>query len=161
MDVAGHAALVTGGGSGMGAQTARALAQAGARVAVLDVHMDGASEVTAETRGIALECDVADGPSGEAAVAAAREAHGPARILLNCAGVGTPGRIVSRSGRLPLEDYVRVVNINLVRTFNLMRLAAADMTGLDPVNESGEREVIVTTASVAAYDGQVGQPAYV
>ena len=79
MDVAGHAALVTGGGSGMGAETARALAQAGARVALLDVNMDGASEVAAETGGIALECDVADGPSGEAAVAAAREAHGPPR----------------------------------------------------------------------------------
>ena len=160
MDVTGHAALVTGGGSGMGAETARALAAAGARVAVLDVNMDGASEVAAETGGIALECDVADGPSGEAAVAAAREAHGPARILINCAGVGTPGRIVSRAGPLPLEDYVRVVNINLVGTFNLMRLAAADMTGLDPVNASGERGVIINTASVAAYDGQVGQPAY-
>ena len=160
MDVAGHAALVTGGGSGMGAETARALAAAGARVAMLDVNVEGATKIAEETGGIALECDVADGPSGEAAVAAAREAHGPARILVNCAGVGTPGRIVSRTGPLPLEDYVRVVNINLVGTFNLMRLAAADMTGLDPVNESGERGVIINTASVAAYDGQVGQPAY-
>ena len=128
---------------------------------MLDVNVDGAAEVAAETGGIALECDVADGPSGEAAVAAAREAHGPARILINC-GRGRDARagIVSRAGPLPLEDYVRVVNINLVGTFNLMRLAAADMTGLEPVNESGERGVIINTASVAAYDGQVGQPAY-
>ena len=160
MEVAGHAALVTGGGSGMGAETARALARAGARVAVLDVNADGAARVAEETGGIALECDVADAASGEAAVAAAREAHGPARFLINCAGVGTPGRIVSRSGPLPLEDYVRVLNVNLVGTFNLMRLAAADLAGLDPVNDSGERGVIVNTASVAAYDGQVGQPAY-
>ena len=155
MDIAGHAALVTGGGSGMGAETARHLARAGARVAVLDVNRDGAAEVAAETGGVALHCDVADAASGEAAVAAAREAHGPARVLVNCAGVGAPGRIVSRTGPLPLEDYVRVININLVGTFNLMRLAAADMAGLDPVNDSGERGVIVNTASVAAYDGQV------
>ena len=160
MDIAGHAALVTGGGSGMGAETTRALARAGARVAVLDVNMEGAARVAEETGGIALECDVADAASGEAAVAAAREAHGPARLLINCAGVGTPGRIVSRAGPLPLEDYVRVVNVNLVGTFNLMRLAAADLAGLEPVNDSGERGVIVNTASVAAYDGQVGQPAY-
>ena len=160
MDVSGHAALVTGGGSGLGAETARHLARAGARVAVLDVNREGAREVAAETGGLALHCDVADAASGEAAVAAAREAHGPARVLVNCAGVGTPGRIVSRTGPLPLEDYVRVVNVNLVGTFNLMRLAAAGMTGLDPVNDSGERGVIVNTASVAAFDGQVGQAAY-
>ena len=156
MDVSGHAALVTGGGSGLGAETARHLARAGARVAVLDVNREGAREVAAETGGLALHCDVADAASGEAAVAAAREAHGPARVLVNCAGVGTPGRIVSRTGPLPLEDYVRVINVNLVGTFNLMRLAAAGMTGLDPVNDSGERGVIVNTASVAAFDGQVG-----
>ena len=160
MDVAGHAVLVTGGGSGLGAETARHLARAGARVAVLDVNREGASQVAAETGGLALHCDVADAASGEAAVAAAREAHGPARVLVSCAGVGTPGRIVSRTGPLPLEDYVRVINVNLVGTFNLMRLAAADMTGLDPVNDSGERGVIVNTASVAAFDGQVGQAAY-
>ena len=160
MDVSGHAALVTGGGSGLGAETARHLARAGARVAVLDVNREGAREVAAEIGGLALRCDVADAASGEAAVAAAREAHGPARVLVNCAGVGTPGRIVSRTGPLPLEDYVRVINVNLVGTFNLMRLAAAGMTGLDPVNDSGERGVIVNTASVAAFDGQVGQAAY-
>ena len=160
LDVAGHAALVTGGGSGMGAEIARHLARAGARVAVLDVNERGAEAVAAETGGVALRCDVADAVSGEAAVAAAREAHGPARVLVNCAGVGTPGRIVSRTGPLPLEDYVRVINVNLVGTFNLMRLAAAGMTGLDPVNDSGERGIIVNTASVAAYDGQVGQAAY-
>lgn len=160
MDIAGHAALVTGGGSGLGAETARYLARAGAKVAVLDVNMDGATAVAEETGGLALECDVADAGSAEAAVEAARGAHGPARILVNCAGVGTPGRIVSRSGPLPLEDYARVIGINLIGTFNLLRLAAADMQELDTVNDSGERGVIVNTASVAAYDGQIGQAAY-
>ena len=160
MDINGHAALITGGGSGMGAETARFLARAGARVALLDINPDQAREVARETGGIALHCDVADAASGEAAVSAAREAHGPARILINCAGVGTPGRIVSRNGPLPLEDYARVININLVGTFNLMRLASADMTALEAVNDSGERGIIINTASVAAFDGQIGQAAY-
>ncbi len=144
----------------MGAETVRALADAGARVAVLDVDLDRASDVATAVGGIALHCDVADAASAEAATTAARDAHGPARILINCAGVGTPGRIVSRTGPLPLADYVNVININLVGTFNLMRLAATGMSDLEPVNESAERGIIINTASVAAYDGQVGQAAY-
>ncbi|MCH9675499.1 MAG: SDR family NAD(P)-dependent oxidoreductase [Gammaproteobacteria bacterium] len=160
MEVAGHAAIVTGGGSGMGAETARHLAAAGAKVALLDVNMDGANAVAKEIGGTALHCDVSDAKSAEEAIAAAQAAHGPARICINCAGVGTPGRIVSKTGPLPLEDYARVININLIGTFNTLRLSAAAMTDLEPVNDSGERGVIINTASVAAYEGQIGQAAY-
>jgi NAD(P)-dependent dehydrogenase (short-subunit alcohol dehydrogenase family) len=159
MLVKDHAALVTGGGSGLGAATARALAAAGAKVAVLDINERGAKEIAAEIGGIALLCDVADAASAEAAVAAAREAQGPARILVNCAGIGPAARIVSRDGPLPLADFKRVIDINLVGSFNLMRLAATDMQKLPPLDD-GERGVILSTASVAAYEGQIGQAAY-
>jgi NAD(P)-dependent dehydrogenase (short-subunit alcohol dehydrogenase family) len=159
MLVKDHAALVTGGGSGLGAATARALAAAGAKVAVLDINERGAKEIAAEIGGIALLCDVADAASAEAAVAAAREAQGPARILVNCAGIGPAARIVSRDGPLPLVDFKRVIDINLVGSFNLMRLAATDMQKLPPLDD-GERGVILSTASVAAYEGQIGQAAY-
>ncbi|MEM7251248.1 MAG: SDR family NAD(P)-dependent oxidoreductase [Pseudomonadota bacterium] len=160
MDISGHPAVVTGGGSGLGAQTARRLAAAGAHVACLDVNMDGANAVAKEIGGIAVECDVSDAGSAEAAIADARNRQGPARVCVNCAGVGTPGRIVSKSGPLPLDDYARVININLIGTFNTLRLAAADMTALEPLGEAGERGVIINTASVAAYEGQIGQAAY-
>ena len=159
MDINGHAALVTGGGSGMGAETARHLAQAGAKVAVLDVNMDGANSVAEEIGGVAVNCDVSSAESAEAAVAAAREAHGPARVLVNCAGVATPGRIVGRDGAGSFDDYARVVGINLIGTFNMIRLAAHDMSQMDPLADD-ERGVIVNTASVAAFDGQIGQAAY-
>ena len=109
--------------------------------------------------GIGIACDVADATSAEAAVAKARDAHGPARLLVNCAGVGTAGRIVGRDGPLPLAAFERVIRVNLIGSFNLLRLAAADMSALDPL-EDGERGVIVNTASIAAYEGQVGQAAY-
>jgi len=121
--------------------------------------MDGARAVAEEIGGKAFECDVADAASAEAAVSAARDAHGPARVLVNCAGVATPGRIVGREGPADLAAYARVVGINLIGTFNLIRLAAADMSALDPLADD-ERGVIVNTASVAAFDGQIGQAAY-
>ncbi|HJS33127.1 MAG TPA: SDR family NAD(P)-dependent oxidoreductase [Alphaproteobacteria bacterium] len=159
MQVKGHAAIVTGGGSGLGAATARALAAAGAKVAVLDVNMDGAGQVAKDIAGAAIMCDVADAASAEAAVAGARAKHGAARILVNCAGIATAGRIVGKDGPMPLGDFARVININLIGTFNLMRLCGADMQKLDPLAD-GERGVIVSTASVAAYEGQIGQAAY-
>ena len=160
MDVAGHAALVSGGASGLGQAAAVALAAAGAKVAILDLDAAAADAAAAAFGGIGLHCDISDAPATEAAVAAARERHGPARIVVNCAGVATPGRIVERDGApMPLDDFRRVVEINLIGTFNLLRLAAADMVGLAPLDE-GERGVIVATASVAAYEGQVGQAAY-
>ncbi|MGH6931082.1 MAG: SDR family NAD(P)-dependent oxidoreductase [Dongiaceae bacterium] len=159
MDIKGQAALVTGAGSGIGAEVARQLAKAGAKVAVLDLNQAGAEEVAREIGGIAALCDVSDAPSGEAAVAKARAAHGPARILVNVAGILIPGRIVGKDGPLALDKFKKVIDVNLVGTFNMMRLAAADMAGL-PALADGERGVIVSTSSVAAYEGQVGQAAY-
>ncbi len=159
MELKGEAALVTGGGSGLGAATARALAKAGAKVAVLAINEENAKKVAAEIGGLAVKCDVADGKSGEEAVAKARAAHGAARVLINCAGIGIGQRIVGRDGPHPLESFTRVINVNLIGSFNLMRLAAADMQKLEPLAD-GERGVIVSTASVAAFEGQIGQAAY-
>jgi NAD(P)-dependent dehydrogenase (short-subunit alcohol dehydrogenase family) len=160
MNVKGQAAVVTGGGSGLGAATARALAAAGARVALLDVNVAGAREVAESIGGVAVACDVTDAGATEAALAQAREAHGVARMCVNCAGIATAGRIVGREGPMALDAFKRVVEVNLIGTFNVMRLAAAAMLALEPVNETGERGVIVNTASVAAFEGQIGQAAY-
>ena len=159
MDLKGQAAIITGGGSGLGFATASLLAAGGCKVALLDINDTAAKERAATLGGIGVRCDVADAASAEAAMAEARAAHGPARILVNCAGVGTAGRVVGREGPLKLEAFDRVVRINLIGTFNMIRLAAADMSDLDLL-EDNERGVIVNTASVAAFDGQVGQAAY-
>jgi len=159
MEIKGQAAIVTGGASGLGAACARALAAAGAKVAIVDVNEKAANEVAAELKGVAAVCDVADSASAEAAVKKATAAHGPARVLVNCAGVGPAKRIVGRDGPMPLADFERVIRINLIGTFNMMRLAASGMQGLEPMAD-GERGVIVSTASVAAFEGQVGQSAY-
>ena len=159
MDTKGQAVVVTGGASGLGAATARALGAAGAKVAVLDVNEKGAAEVAASIGGVAAACDVADSASAEAALKQAAAAHGPARVLINCAGIGPAKRIVGRDGPMPLADYERVIRVNLIGTFNMMRLAAAAMQKLEPLAD-GERGVIVSTASVAAFEGQIGQAAY-
>jgi len=159
MDIKGQAAIVTGGASGLGAATARALATAGAKVAIFDVNEKAAAEVAADIKGIAVTCDVADSVSGEAAVKKAAAAHGPARVLINCAGVGPAKRIVGRDGPQPLADYERVIRVNLTGTFNMMRLVAAAMQPLETFAD-GERGVIISTASVAAFEGQIGQAAY-
>jgi len=159
MDIRGHAALVTGGASGLGAATARMLAAAGAKVTILDVNTKAAAEVAIDINGIAIDCDVTDDAATEAAIAKATADHGPARILVGCAGIGPAKRIVGRDGPMPLADFERVIRINLVGTFNAMRLAAAAMQALEPLAD-GERGIIVCTASVAAYEGQVGQAAY-
>ena len=160
MIIQGTAALVTGGASGLGAQTARELAKRGAKVAVLDRNGAGAKAVAADIGGIGLECDITSTDSVLAALAAAREAHGAARLLMNIAGIGTAKRLIGKDGTpMPLEDFERVIKVNLVGTFNVIRLATAEMVRLDPMAD-GERGVIVNTASVAAFDGQVGQEAY-
>lgn len=159
MDVRGHAAIVTGGGSGLGAETARFLAKAGAKVAILDVNLPNAEAVAKEIGGLAIKCDVSSAEEGEAAIRRAREAHGAARVLVNCAGIGPPARIVGRNGPLPLDQYSRVIQVNLIGSFNMMRLAAADMQKLEPLDDD-ERGIIISTASVAAYEGQIGQAAY-
>ncbi len=160
MNIHGQAALVTGGASGLGAQTARELAKRGAKVTVLDRNGAGAMALAAEIGGLGVECDITSTDSVLAALAAARAAHGPARILMNIAGIGTAKRLIGKDGTpMPLEDFERVVKINLVGTFNVIRLAVAEMVKLEPL-EDGERGVVVNTASVAAFDGQVGQEAY-
>ena len=167
MNIQGQAALVTGGGSGLGEATARELAGLGAKVAVLDVNLANADKVAAEINAahgdgsaVACQCDITNTESLQAAMAKATAAHGPARILMSIAGIGSARRVVSRDGSpAPLEDFVRVVSVNLVGTYNAARLFAAECAKLAPL-EDGERGVMVFTASVAAFDGQVGQQAY-
>jgi NAD(P)-dependent dehydrogenase (short-subunit alcohol dehydrogenase family) len=159
MDIAGASALITGGASGLGAATARHLASLGARTAILDMDRVHGGAVADEVAGPFHECNVADPASAEAAIAAVARINGPARILVNCAGIGTAARIVGRDGPMPLDAFEQVVRVNLVGTFNMMRLAAAAMLSLEPT-EIGERGVIISTASVAAFEGQIGQAAY-
>jgi len=159
MNLEGQAAIVSGGASGLGRATAVALAASGVEVAILDINQDAAIDAAREAGGFAIACDVTDAASVEAAFVAARERHGPARIAVNCAGVGTAGRIVGRDGPLPLDAFRRVIEVNLIGSFNVMRLAAAEMSTLDPLAD-GERGIIVSTASVATYEGQIGQAAY-
>jgi NAD(P)-dependent dehydrogenase (short-subunit alcohol dehydrogenase family) len=167
MNIQGTAALVTGGGSGLGEATARELARLGAKVAVLDMNPANAEKVAAEIGAefgegcaLACPCDITDSASLQAAIAQAAAAHGPARILMHVAGIGSAKRILGKDGSpAPLEDFAKVVNVNLVGSYNAARLFAAACAKLAPL-EDGERGVMVFTASVAAFDGQVGQQAY-
>jgi NAD(P)-dependent dehydrogenase (short-subunit alcohol dehydrogenase family) len=154
-----QAAIVTGGASGLGAATARKLAAQGAKVAVFDLNAKLAEEVAAEFNGTAVVCDVSDAAAAEAGIAQAAQAHGPARVLVNCAGIGVAKRVIGREGPMALADFDRVIRINLIGTFNMLRLATSEMSKLEP-QANGERGVVVNTASVAAYDGQIGQAAY-
>src|SRR4051812_29742841 len=152
MKIEGCAALVTGGGSGLGAATARELARLGAKVAVLDVNAAAAETVAREIGGLACPCDITSTDSVQTALAMAAEAHGPARVLMNVAGIGGAKRILAKDGSpMPIEDFKRVIDVNLVGTFNMLRLFAAQVAKLDAL-EDGERGVVVNTASVAAYD---------
>jgi NAD(P)-dependent dehydrogenase (short-subunit alcohol dehydrogenase family) len=146
MQLKDQAAIVTGGASGLGAATARRLAAAGASVA-------------AEIGGVAVICDVADAGSAEAAIASAAKAHGPARVLVNCAGIAVAKRVIGREGPMPLAEFDKVIRVNLIGSFNMLRLATAEMSKLEPLS-TGERGVVISAASVAAYDGQIGQSAY-
>ncbi|WP_248762881.1 SDR family NAD(P)-dependent oxidoreductase [Pseudarthrobacter sp. SSS035] len=179
MDVLGTVALITGGASGLGAATAKRLFDAGASVVLIDLPSSAGEAYAAELNASAL--NAAGGSGGgsgaqaafvpadvtnEAEVQAAVDtavALGPLRIVVNCAGVATPGKVLGRDGVLPLDTFNRVIQVNLIGTFNVLRLAAAAMVATEPVStELGgpERGVIINTASVAAFDGQIGQPAY-
>ena len=159
MDVYGVSAIVTGGASGLGLATGQALAAAGAKVTLLDLKEEAAKSAAAEIGGVGIACDVSDAASAEAALAQVATAHGPARILVNCAGIAPAARIVGRNGPASLEGYAKVIQVNLIGTFNMIRLMAAAAAGLEPL-ATGERGVIISTASVAAYEGQIGQAAY-
>ena len=159
MDLNGIAALVTGGGSGLGAATAALLAEAGARVVVMDLNADASREIAARVGGVAAAGDV----GSEADVAAALDAAerlGPLRLAVNCAGIGPAARVVGRQGPHDLALFERTLRVNLTGSFNVMRLAAQRMQATDPTAPDGERGLIVNTASIAAEDGQVGQCAY-
>ncbi|MBI4921084.1 MAG: SDR family NAD(P)-dependent oxidoreductase [Devosia nanyangense] len=153
MEINGAAAIVTGGSSGLGAATARALAAKGARVAIFDLNEAGEA-LANEIGGVFARCDVADAARVTAALAIGRSAHGTPRILINCAGIGGAGRVVGRDGPMPLEAFEKIIRVNLIGTFNVMRLAAAEMSA------AGAGGVIVSTSSVAAFEGQIGQAAY-
>jgi NAD(P)-dependent dehydrogenase (short-subunit alcohol dehydrogenase family) len=160
MNIQGQAAIVTGGGSGLGEATARELARLGAQVAVLDVNIDNAQRVAKDIHGVAIHCDVTNPESMQAAIDQAAAAHGTARILMHIAGIGSAKRVVGKDGNAaPLEDFARVINVNLIGTYNAARLFAAACAKAEPM-EDGERGAMVFTASVAAFDGQVGQQAY-
>ncbi len=165
MNIQGQSALVTGGGSGLGEATARELARLGAKVAVLDMNLANAEKVASEivaAGGVAIACgcDITNSESLQAAIDQAAAAHGAARMLMSIAGIGAAKRVIAKDGTpAPLEDFVRVVNVNLIGSYNVARLFAAACAKLEPM-EDGERGVMVFTASVAAFDGQVGQQAY-
>jgi NAD(P)-dependent dehydrogenase (short-subunit alcohol dehydrogenase family) len=160
MRVEGTAAIVFGGASGLGEATARRLAHEGATVTVADLNADRAQFVAGEIGGIAQAADVTEASAVQRAVdAAAGSAPGGLRISVCCAGVGWPAKLIGREGPTPLDHFARVINVNLLGTINVLRLAAAAMIANDP-DEEGERGVCVNTASVAAYDGQIGQVAY-
>ncbi|KRA95183.1 3-hydroxy-2-methylbutyryl-CoA dehydrogenase [Devosia sp. Root685] len=159
MDIKGKGAVVTGGGSGLGAATARALAAQGALVTVLDRNVDAGAVVAAEIGGTFAACDIADEASAKAALALSAERYGAPAILVNCAGIGGASRIVGREGPMALADFERIIRVNLIGTFNMLRLAAASIS-VAPPDADGNRGVIISTASVAAFDGQIGQAAY-
>ena len=159
MDFKNVAAIVTGGASGLGEGAARALAAAGCKVAILDLQEERGRQVAADLGGLFVHCDVTSPESAEAALAAAREAHGPCGVAVNCAGIAPAARILGRDGVMPLDTFRTVVEVNLIGTFNILRLAAADMATRE-ANADGERGVIINTASIAAYEGQIGQAAY-
>lgn len=159
MDIKGMTAVVTGAGSGLGAATARALAAEGAKVAILDFNAEAGQAVAGEIGGLAFGVDVSDAASVEDALAGVRDALGAPRILVNCAGVAPAKKVLGKSGTMPLDDFRRAVEINLIGTFNVLRLFAAACAELAPL-ETGERGVAINTASVAAYEGQIGQTAY-
>lgn len=160
MEIKGNTAIVTGGGSGMGRATAQLLAGLGAKVAILDVNKEHAEKLAREINGEAFVCNVTDAKSVETAIEAVGDRLGVARFCINCAGIVHGRRMVNQAGVMPLDEFRNVIEINLIGTYNVMRLAAAAMMTLSPVNDSGERGVIVNTASVAAFEGQIGQTAY-
>lgn len=160
MEIKNAVTLISGGASGMGAATATALAEAGAKVVLLDLNIEAAQNLAKNLKGLALHCDVSRAESVETAVQEAISAFGPPQICINCAGLVSAKRMVGKQGPLPLEEFQQIINVNLNGTFNLMRIAAAAMITQEPLNASGERGVIINTASVAAFEGQIGQVAY-
>lgn len=159
MELQGQAAIVTGGASGLGGATADMLAKAGAKVAIFDMNEEMGEAKAKQIGGAFFKVNVTDENAVAAAIADAEGVHGKARILVNCAGIGPPAKVVSREGdALPLASFSNVINVNLLGSFNVLSKFAAALHKADPIGE--ERGVIINTASVAAFDGQIGQAAY-
>ena len=159
MDIAGKTAFITGGASGLGAATARALRAAGAEIAIFDRDATKGEALAAELGFRFFPLDVSDATEAETAVAAAVSALGAPSVLVNCAGIGTAARIVGRDGPMPLDAFEKVIRVNLIGSFNMLRLCAHAMSLAEP-DANGQRGVVISTASVAAYEGQIGQAAY-
>lgn len=160
MEIANCAAIVTGGASGMGAATAKMLSKNGAKVALFDLNKEAAEKLATEINGIAVKCDVTNPESVEAAIAEAEKKHGVARICVNCAGIVHGRRMVNKQGPMPLEEFRKVIDINLIGSYNVMSKFAAALIAAVPNIEAEDRGVIINTASVAAFEGQIGQTAY-
>lgn len=160
MDITNQVVVVSGGGSGMGAETAQHLAKLGAKVAVLDQNADNAKKISEITGGIAIQCDVTNADEMERAFAQIIQSMEVPRIVVNCAGICPAGLIVAKDASpMGLQDFSRVIQVNLLGTFNVLRVAAAHMSTLEPLRD-GERGVIINTSSIAALEGQIGQIAY-
>lgn len=160
MDIKNITAVVSGGASGLGAACVKFLAHHGAQVIILDTNIDAAQNLAKETKSLAVFCDVTNSDSVEQAFTQLTTQADIPRICINCAGIAPAKRIVGRDGPMPFDDFTKVININLNGTFNVLRYASYFMSQLDPINEHGERGIIINTASVAAYEGQIGQSAY-
>ena len=159
MQLAGNSFFISGGASGLGKAVARLFAEAGAKVTIADIQTDPGRQVAEEIGALFVQMDVTDEQSVGQALATAAEAHEGIQGVVNCAGIGTAARVLGKHGPHSLDTFARVIQVNLVGTFNVLRIAAKMMTQ-GPTNDRGERGVIINTASVAAYDGQVGQAAY-
>jgi NAD(P)-dependent dehydrogenase (short-subunit alcohol dehydrogenase family) len=160
MEIKDKVILITGAGSGMGAECARYFSEQGAKIIIFDINKDQAESVAARVKGIAFACNVSDAQAVHEAVEKACEHYKNIHVLINCAGIATGARILGKEGTMPLADFSRVIQINLIGTFNVLTQVAAKMAQQEPVNEDGERGVIINTASVAAFEGQIGQAAY-
>jgi NAD(P)-dependent dehydrogenase (short-subunit alcohol dehydrogenase family) len=159
MDIRNQTAIVTGGASGLGAATAKALAVAGAKVVILDTNIELAQHSALEFNTLYIKCDVSNEDSVEQALSILKERFGLPRVLVNCAGIGGSARIVGKNGPLSLDEFEKVIRVNLVGTFNMIRLVAAEIMRTEPLDDQ-ERGVIIATSSVAAFEGQIGQAAY-
>ncbi|MFT4096595.1 MAG: SDR family NAD(P)-dependent oxidoreductase [Rhodoblastus sp.] len=158
MDLNGLSVFVTGGGSGLGAATARLMAAKGAKVACFDLNKDNAEKVAKDIGGLGIGGNVVNEDEVKAALDAATKANGVPRVLMNCAGIGNAITTVNKNGAFPLDAFKKIIDVNLIGSFNVLRLAAERMSKEAPLGE--ERGVVINTASVAAFDGQVGQAAY-
>ena len=159
MDIRNQTAIVTGGASGLGAATAKAFAVAGAKVIILDNNIELGEKTAQEFNAFAIKCDVSNETSVEQALSILKQRFGLPRVLVNCAGIGGSARIVGKNGPLALDDFEKVIRVNLVGSFNMIRLVAAEMMQTEPMDDQ-ERGVIISTSSVAAFEGQIGQAAY-